>query len=166
MNGIPDESKVNHSLFRAMDHCRLVFMKLFLTLSATCLFSAVLGAQTCDVSTLNGAFGYTASGIVSDYRGTSNFNAAGRFVADGHGGLTVKDTISFFGQPTRGEFYSGKYTVNSDCTGTLTLNTFVVGVMTYDFVIVGDNELMFVSADSGRSISGSAKQQVVAPILT
>jgi hypothetical protein len=141
-------------------------MKLFLTLSAICLFTAVLGAQTCDVSSLNGPFGYTASGTNTDYRGTSDFKAAGRFVADGHGSLTVKDTISLFGQPTRGEFYSGKYTVNSDCTGTLTFNTFAVGVMTFDFVIVANNELFFVSADGGRSVSGSAKPQVVAPILT
>jgi hypothetical protein len=141
-------------------------MKLFLTLSATCLFSAVLGAQTCDVSGLNGPFGYSASGTITDYRGTSDFKAAGRFVADGHGGLTVKDTINFFGQPTRGEFYSGKYTLNGDCTGTITLNTFAIGVMNFDFVVVGNNELLFVSTDSGRSIGGSAKPQVVVPVLT
>lgn len=110
----------------------------------------------CDLSSLSGAYGYSASGFVANGQGTGTFSGAGRFVADGNGGLTIKDTVSQSGAITRTQKYSGRYTVNADCTGSISLNGY------YDFVLVNNNtELHMVGTDQGSSITGTAKKQVI-----
>jgi hypothetical protein len=117
----------------------------------------------CDATILNGAYGYLFSGPIFDNAGNLNFfSVAGRFLPDGQGGLSGKDTFSFDGSIVRGRTYTGTYTVNSDCTGSLTLTDPANGTINADFVITNNaNELQLVASDNGTNITGSAKRQVI-----
>lgn len=117
----------------------------------------------CDATILNAAYGYSFTGPIFDNAGNLNFfSVAGRFLPDGQGGLTGKDTFSFDGSILRGRTYTGTYTVNSDCTGSITLSDPINGTIDADFVIVNNgNELQLVAYDNGTNITGSAKRQVI-----
>jgi hypothetical protein len=119
----------------------------------------------CDATSLNGNYSYSVQGFYFDNFGNLNvFSAAGYFVGDGQGNMSVKDTISIDGSITRSETYGGNYTVNSDCTGTMTTNSPTAGSLVYDFSFAGNNnDMMLVDADGGTNITGSAKRQTLLP---
>ena len=143
-------------------------MKSYINLAALALVACLGGATaaraeaTCDLTSLSGAYGYSLTGFTSNGFSTNLVSALGRFVADGSGGLSIKDTVSQGGSVIRTQKYSGRYTINSDCTGTLSLNGY------FDFVLVNNNmELHLISVDQGANITGTAKKQVIpfVPVL-
>ena len=72
----------------------------------------------CTNADLAGSYGLAASGAIMQPEKTpitGPFVRAGRFVADGNGGLTFKTTASYNGL-IFAEPYAGSYTVNQDCT--------------------------------------------------
>ena len=79
-------------------------------------------AQTaCDATTFTGAYGYTESGYAYDVQGNIYILAStGRMVADGNGGLTGTETLSFDGTIVRRQF-TGTYTMTEECSGSVTL---------------------------------------------
>ena len=88
----------------------------------------------CDATTFTGAYGYAESGYAYDIQGNTYILAAtGRMVADGNGGLTGTETLSFDGTIVRRQ-YTGTYTMTGECAGTVTLQ--------------------FASANSGAPIHG------------
>jgi hypothetical protein len=119
-------------------------------------------AQTgaCDLTSFNGAFGYSLSGSVYDTRGyVYLIGAAGRMTSDGAGNLTGADTYSFDGNVAKRQ-YTGTYTVESDCTGSVTLTTPNGNSTHFDFVLVNDGkEVSLVQSDSGWIVTGSLKKQ-------
>ena len=122
----------------------------------------VVHAQTgCDATSLNGAYGYTYTGFYFDRAGNTNFlSVSGRFVADGQGNITGKESDSFSGQLLKGDPYTGTYTINSDCTGSLSTSSQAVGGAAYDFVLVNSGaEIQLVETDSGTNVTGSGKKQ-------
>jgi hypothetical protein len=124
----------------------------------------VVHAQTgCDATSLNGAYGYTYTGFYFDQFGNTNFlSVSGRFVADGQGNLTGKESDSFSGQVLRGDPYTGTYTIDSDCTGTLSTSSQAVGSAAYDFVLVNNGaEIQLVETDGGTNITGVGKKQSI-----
>jgi hypothetical protein len=82
----------------------------------------VAHAQTaCDASTFTGAYGYTQSGYAYDAQGNIYIIATtGRLVADGNGGLTGTETLSFDGNIVRRP-YTGTYTMTGECSGSVSL---------------------------------------------
>ncbi len=125
--------------------------------------AAVVHAQTCDVTSLNGVYGFRVDGNFFDNQGYSNYlSAAGIFTADAQGGLSFKDTTSLDGSITRNQTYSGTYTVNSDCTGSITANSPAAGVaLGFDFALVNNNTEMQVINTNGTNMTGTAKKQVI-----
>lgn len=125
-------------------------------------------AQACDVSTLTGPFAYSASGFFTNGAfgaGRHVFSASGRLAFDAQGHVNVKDTESVDGNVTRGQTFSGAYTMSSDCTGSITLFSPSSGTLFYDFTLASTgNELVFVGGSSSANITGSAKKQTVATV--
>jgi hypothetical protein len=115
----------------------------------------------CDVTSVNGSYGYTLSGFYFDNVGNTNFlSAAGIFSADGQGTITAKESDSFSGQTLRGDPLTGTYTVNSDCTGSLTTTSKSAGNASYDFVLTNSrNQIQLVETDGGTNITGQATRQ-------
>ena len=122
----------------------------------------IVHAQSgCDVTSLNGVFGYTLAGFYFDNAGNTNFfSSSGRFLADGQGNVAGSESDSFSGQIVRADPYTGSYTVNSDCTGSLTTVSKSSGTANYDFVLVnGRNQIQMVETDGGTNVSGQASRQ-------
>ena len=82
----------------------------YVVLAAVILLAVVLVTQNgaklrtvhaqsgCDVTSLNGAYGYNLNGYAYDNAGNLYLIASsGRLVADGNGGVTGADTYSFDG---------------------------------------------------------------------
>jgi hypothetical protein len=115
----------------------------------------------CDVTSLNGSYGYTLSGFYFDNVGNTNFlSAAGLFTADGQGNIAAKESDSFSGQTLRADPLTGTYTVNSDCTGSLTTNSKSAGNASYDFVLTNSrNQMQLVETDGGTNVTGQASRQ-------
>ncbi len=121
--------------------------------------------NSCTTTSFSGAYGYTFQGSFATDNGflapasTGLFAAAGRLVADGRGNLSGAETSSSDGEISQ-RTYTGRYKVNSDCTGSAsTIDN--SGITTRcDFVIVGGGrEVLVVEADPGTVIVGSLKQQ-------
>ncbi len=115
---------------------------------------------TCDLTSLNGAFGYKLTGYVYDSMGyTYYLGVVGRMVSDGNGNLTGTDTYSFDGSLVKRQ-YTGTYTINADCTGSLTITTSNGNSTHADLVIVGNGtEVELVQTDGGYILTGTLKQQ-------
>jgi hypothetical protein len=93
---------------------------------------AASAGSSCSVATLQGGYGLSGSGFLSD--GTA-LAVEGRVVYNGNGSFTASETHSTGGaisyvQP------SGTYTVNADCTGSFTVTS--GGSGTLDFTIDED----------------------------
>lgn len=115
----------------------------------------------CDLTTLNGAYGFHLLGYLPSTP-VGAIAESGLFVANRGGVLTlINDTISVNGAVTRGESNVGAYTVNADCTGTLLLRSATSGNPYHDFVIVNDNtgsnELFLTGSNQAAGFYGSAK---------
>ncbi len=134
------------------------------------LFAAGMGSEstlraetTCSTETLNGAYSYLLRGsFIGDAFGdVFDFSAAGRLIADGSGSFSGTETTSEAQQITRGQKYTGTYTVNDDCTGTATFRDSAGKVFAnYDLVITNNSkDVEMIEADQGTNISGTARQQ-------
>ena len=122
----------------------------------------VVHAQSgCDVTSLNGAYGYSLAGFYFDNTGGTNFfSGSGLFTADGQGNVTGKESDAFSGQIVRADAVTGTYTVNSDCSGTLTTVSKASGTALYDFVLTNSrNQMQLVEADEGTNVTGQANRQ-------
>ena len=122
----------------------------------------VVHAQSgCDVTSLNGAFGYTLTGFYFDNAGNTNFfSATGTFNADGQGNITATESDSFSGQIVRADSLTGTYTINSNCSGSMTTNSKTSGAANYDLVLTnGRNAVQLVEVDTNTNVTGQAARQ-------
>jgi hypothetical protein len=117
--------------------------------------SAKPQATNCTAETINGPYGYAITGWTFDTSGTGwGFAESGKVIANGAGGLSLTATASQQGKISTGSS-SGKYTINSDCTGTAILNN---SAHLNIVVVASGHEIQFVETDANSTISGSAKQ--------
>jgi len=108
----------------------------------------------CSVATLQGGFGYTATGtllpsaVPPPFAGP--FGEVGRQTFDGKGNTSGTATLSANGNSAK-ITVSGTYTVNPDCTGSMTVNVAPLGITTNaDFVIANDGlQIRTISTDAG-----------------
>ena len=121
-------------------------------------------AQTaCDATTFTGAYGYTESGYAYDIQGNTYILAAtGRMVADGSGGITGTETLSFDGTIIRRQ-YTGTYTMTGECVGAVTLqfaSASAGGTIHGDIVAVNNaRQINFVQTDPNFVYSGVLTRQ-------
>jgi len=119
--------------------------------------------SACDATTFTGAYGYTESGSVYDSQGNLYYLASsGRMVADGAGGLTGSETVSFDGTIIRRQ-YTGTYTMTGDCLGSVTLQfTPAAPIATSHGDIVAVNnarQINYVQSDPNFVFSGVLTRQ-------
>jgi hypothetical protein len=109
----------------------------------------------CDLSSIKGDYGFTDSGTMLG----ESFADVGRETSDGKGNLRGSATQNVAGAVQTVTF-TGRYRVNSDCTGTATLTSVSGRTATRAFVIV-DNcvEVDYLFTDAGIVGSGVAKKQ-------
>ena len=119
--------------------------------------------SACDASTFTGAYGYSESGSAYDSQGNLYILAStGRLVADGNGGLTGTETLSFDGTIVRRQ-YTGTYTMTGDCLGSITLQitpSNPVATLHGDIVAVNNaRQINFVQTDPNFVFSGVLTRQ-------
>ncbi len=119
--------------------------------------------SACDASTFTGAYGYSESGSAYDSQGNFYVLAStGRLVADGNGGLTGTETLSFDGTIVRRQ-YTGTYTMTGDCLGSITLQITPSNPATTlhgDIVAVNNaRQINFVQTDPNFVFSGVLTRQ-------
>jgi hypothetical protein len=119
--------------------------------------SAKQQQANCSTESLNGAYGFGISGWTYDSSGTGwGFAESGKAVADGAGNLSLEGTASQTGTISSGTV-PGRYSVNSDCTGTAILTNAQGTSDHLNFVIVArGREIQFIETDPTTVISGSA----------
>ena len=112
--------------------------------------------DACTSASLQGSYGYTFTGTTTD---VTFYAATGRLVADGQGNLNGAETESLDGDIFQ-RTYTGRYSVNADCTGSeFTSDNFGLATRC-DFVIVeGGREIHVIEADTGTVIVGCLKRQ-------
>jgi hypothetical protein len=114
------------------------------------------GQDACTSASFQGSYGYTFTGTTTD---VTSYAATGRLVADGQGNLYGAETESLDGDIFQ-RTYTGRYSVNADCTGSeFTSDNFGLATRC-DFVIVnGGREIHVIEADTGTVIVGCLKRQ-------
>src|SRR5215510_7705572 len=133
----------------------------FVLVFFSALTAVLAGDGNCGASSLTGSFGFHLTGTNLHHNWL--YAIVGRFEADGQGKLRGTATHSAQGNVSRTTF-SGKYTVNADCTGTAVLTFQNEIVSNLDFVISGDlNDVYFIDFDSGVVESGTARRQFSHP---
>jgi hypothetical protein len=108
----------------------------------------------CSNATLQGSYGYTATGTLLPAGApppfAGPFGEVGRQTFDGNGNTSGTATLSANGNSAN-ITVTGTYTVNPDCTGSMTVNVAPLGVTTHaDFVIDNDGlQIRTISTDVG-----------------
>ena len=111
----------------------------------------------CSNATLQGSFGYTATGTLLPTGApppfAGPFAEVGRQTFNGSGETSGSATLSANGN-TQKVTVSGTYTVNPDCTGSMILNVAPLGVTSHlDFVIDNDGlQIRTISTDAGIAV--------------
>jgi hypothetical protein len=111
----------------------------------------------CSNATLQGSFGYTATGTLLPTGApppfAGPFGEVGRQTFDGKGNTDATATLSANGNIVKVTI-TGTYTVNPDCTGSMTLYVSPLGATAHaDFVIVDDGvEFRAISTDPGVAV--------------
>lgn len=111
------------------------------------------GDKGCSNATLQGSFGYTATGTLlgapPPFAGP--FGEVGRQTFDGRGNTDAAATASANGNIAKFTI-TGTYTVNPDCTGSMTLYVSPLGATAHlDFVIDKDGaEIRTIGTDPGE----------------
>ena len=128
-------------------------------LSGFCLLAvgsaAAASDHGCDVSTLQGTYGFSETGVVV---GFGNYAAVGTLISDGKGNFTGAFTESFNGTIAPATL-TGTYQVAPDCTGTAVLRDSFGRTGNRAFVILEDAaELDYLFTDAGFVATGSAKK--------
>jgi hypothetical protein len=118
-------------------------------------YALAVGKISCTLATLKGTFGYQGGGFSSSIVPVA---FAGQSKGDGAGNFKGTETVSGGGQIFSGPI-SGKYTVNSDCTGS---GSFMFdGQQTHsDFVIVNGGKMgLQIQTDSGAIVTSTVTRQ-------
>lgn len=111
---------------------------------------AANAAQRCTTDSLNGNYGFTASGYFPNAAGNAPIVATGVTTLDGEGNVTATVTASFNGDVQTFP-YTGTYSVNPDCTGSVTA-TPGSGLANFSIVVVrGGVEILGMDIDPGNS---------------
>ena len=110
--------------------------------------------KECSNATLQGSFGYTATGtllpaaVPPPFVGP--FGEVGRQTFDGNGNTAATATINANGNIINVTI-QGTYTVNPDCTGSMTRNVSPLGVTAHDDFVIDDDGVEFrtIATDPG-----------------
>jgi hypothetical protein len=116
------------------------------------------GHKAFDNESLEGAYGYTASGTF----GATSAVAVARLTFDGDGACTFVQTTNLgaSGGPPPLTATACAYSVAADGTGSLTATFPVFGTFHLAFVLVDNaRELLMISTDAGVSATALAKKQ-------
>ncbi len=111
----------------------------------------------CSNASLQGSYGYTATGTLLPTGApppfAGPFAEVGRQTFNGSGDTSGAATLSANGN-TQKVTVSGTYTVNPDCTGSMTLNVAPLGVTSHlDFVIDNDSlQIRTISTDPSIAV--------------
>jgi hypothetical protein len=133
-----------------------------LNLSGVVLLGTLVLAQpklpaTCSITTLHQRYGFAINGTSSG----NPFTAVGQIAADGNGTLAGNETISDNGSVGNLLGVLGKYTINSNCTGTMTIQAQGQSKQNFDItVIAAGTQIDLIQTDSGATILGTAQAQV------
>ena len=117
--------------------------------------------KQCSNATLNGAFAFTSTGIITAPMALAGpFAIVGRQIFDGNGATTAAATVSQNGNiiPVTLE---GTYTVNSDCTGTFAVEISPVDITTHLFFVIDDHgkEFQVIQTDPHVVVTGTGRRQ-------
>jgi hypothetical protein len=132
-----------------------------LTLSLVVLLGTFLWAQptesaACSVTTLHGRYGFVINGTVSG----NPITAVGQ-MATNEGNLAGNETISDNGSVGNLLEVLGKYSINSNCTGTMMIQAQGRSKQNFDITVSSDGtQIEMIQTDSGTTIVGSAQAQV------
>ena len=108
----------------------------------------------CDAALLNGAYAYAGHGTIASAGRVAPNSHVGRLNFDGKGKLAGTESNTNSAE-TQVFTYSGRYTVNPDCTCTATATASGV-TWNYDFVAVNHGgDILYVIRDGGSALSGS-----------
>ena len=116
--------------------------------------------RRCKLADLEGAWGFTLTGVVTEAVKTGPVAANGQFAADRHGNLAGSDTMSFNGIIVP-RSWTAIVSVDPDCSGSLTVtivspaNVFPTLHVNFAFV-EREGEFRFIETDAGTVITGSA----------
>ena len=88
--------------------------------------------DACTSASFQGSYGYTFTGTTTE---VTSYAATGRLVADGQGNLYGAETESLDGDIFQ-RTYTGRYSVNADCTGSEFTSDNFGAATRCDFVIV------------------------------
>ena len=120
------------------------------------LWSQPTPPAACSVTTLHGRYGFTLNGTVN-----GNPNTAVGQVATNDGNLAGNETISDNGSVGNLLEVLGKYTVNSNCTGTMTIQAKGRSKQNFDITVSSDgSQVEMIQNNSGTTILGTAQAQV------
>src|SRR5580692_12483355 len=81
------------------------------------LWAEPVRPAACSIGSLTGRYGFTINGTSSG----NPITAVGQIATDGNGTLAGNETISENGSVRNLLEVLGKYTINSNCTGTMTI---------------------------------------------
>jgi hypothetical protein len=133
-----------------------------LNLSSLVVLGTFLWAQpaqpaSCSIATLHQRYGFVINGTSSG----NPFTAAGQIATDGNGTLAGNETISDNGTVGNLLEVLGKYSVNSNCTGTMTIQAQGRSKQNFDITVSSDGtQIDMIQTDSGTTILGTAQAQV------
>ena len=133
-----------------------------LNLSSVVLLGTFLWAQpahpaACSITTLHQRYGFVINGTFSG----NPFTAVGQIATDGNGTLAGNETISDNGSVKNLLKVLGKYTINSNCTGTMTIQAQGRSKQNFDITVISDGaQIDMIQNDSGTTILGTAQAQV------
>lgn len=127
--------------------------------------SRPLASGTCSNATINGPYGYAASGwLIPPLSPVLAADAgAGQFTADGNGHFTGAETASFGGviEPAT---VIGTYQIASNCTGTSVFTDSTGNVAHFQLVVSPDGQTIYsIETDSDTAVASFAQYQVSQP---
>jgi hypothetical protein len=131
--------------------------------------AAVTITDTFSQDSLQGTFVFNLAGTFALSQGGActkpgYFARAGRFTADGNGGLTVIEDVNVPGNPPQNIQVNGTYTIGTDGRGTATVtdpSAFGCGTTAsnYYFAFVSESEVQIAEADTFATGYGEADAQ-------
>lgn len=131
-----------------------------LNLSLVVLLGTFSWAQAtkaaCSITTLHGKYGFVINGTVNG----NPITAVGQ-IATNEGNLAGNETISDNGSVGNLLEVLGKYSINSNCTGTMTIQAKGRSKQNFDITVISDGtQIDMIQNDSGTTILGTAQAQV------